>query len=41
MYCRMQPHLFVLRHILEEMFINEMVNSGVETDKILNFLNLT
>lgn len=41
MYCRMQPHLFVLVHTLEEMFINEMVNSGVETDKILKFLNLT
>lgn len=41
MYCRMQLHVFVLIHILEGMFINEMVNSGVETDKVLKFLNLT
>lgn len=41
MYCRMQRHVFVLIHILEGMFIKEMVNSGVETGKVLIFLNLT
>lgn len=41
MYCRMQLHIFVLIHTLEGVFVNEMVNSGVETDKVLKFLNLT